>query len=315
MPGSTWRCGVLWSPTADELWYFRGEHGCGASHWYVVHPIQSPQFVFVFILVFCIFLAVVALFYCLFFAAHTTVKNYNDAGSLVNQVDYLCKWQGLPYSESTWEDGGLISRFFQEKIDAYLNRERSDKIPMKNAKVLRQRPKFASLKRQPGYIGYGTELRLRDYQLGGVNWLVNSWCKGHSVILADEMGLGKTIQVISFLSCLHHTHSLYGPFLLVVPLSTMAAWQREFNLWAPDINVVVYLGDITSRSKVRKTTFACHIDCMYTKTYFLLFFADSWIRVLPLEQKTQVQCSFNNVWNCSQRQGKLLTEMRTVFGN
>ena len=69
MPGSTWRCGVLWSPTADELWYFRGEHGRGASHWYVVHPIQSPQFVFVFILVFCIFLAVVALFYCLFFCS------------------------------------------------------------------------------------------------------------------------------------------------------------------------------------------------------------------------------------------------------
>ncbi len=64
------------------------------------------------------------------------------------------------------------------------------------------------------------------------------------------MGLGKTIQAISFLSYLHHAHSLYGPFLLVVPLSTIVAWQREFALWAPELNLVVYLGDISSREMV-----------------------------------------------------------------
>lgn len=72
----------------------------------------------------------------------------------------------------------------------------------------------------------------------------------NSVILADEMGLGKTIQSISFLSYLYHSQALYGPFLLVVPLSTMASWQKEFNLWAPEINAVVYLGDVSSRNIV-----------------------------------------------------------------
>ena len=72
----------------------------------------------------------------------------------------------------------------------------------------------------------------------------------NSVILADEMGLGKTIQTIAFLHCLYHEHSVYGPFLLVVPLSTMPAWQREFELWAPEINTIVYLGDVTSRNTV-----------------------------------------------------------------
>ena len=72
----------------------------------------------------------------------------------------------------------------------------------------------------------------------------------NSAILADEMGLGKTIQAISFLSYLHHAHSLYGPFLLVVPLSTIVAWQREFASWAPELNLVVYLGDISSREMV-----------------------------------------------------------------
>jgi len=75
--------------------------------------------------------------------------------------------------------------------------------------------------------------------------------RGNSVILADEMGLGKTIQSISFLSSLYHTQGLYGPFLLVVPLSTMASWQKEFDLWSPEINAVVYLGDVSSRNIVR----------------------------------------------------------------
>ena len=193
------------------------------------------------------------MFMKLILTAHTMVKNVDEQGTFVNQVDYLCKWQGLPYAESTWEDGGLISRFHQDKIDAYLKRERSDKIPAKSAKVLRQRPKFAQIKRQPLYVG-NTELRLRDYQLDGLNWLANSWCKGHSVILADEMGLGKTIQVVSFLSYLYNAHALYGPFLLVVPLSTINAWQKEFSCWSSEINVVVYLGDITSRNKVKADT-------------------------------------------------------------
>lgn len=72
------------------------------------------------------------------------------------------------------------------------------------------------------------------------------------MILADEMGLGKTIQTIAFLHCLYHEHALYGPFLLVVPLSTMPAWQREFEQWAPEINTIVYLGDINSRNMVKE---------------------------------------------------------------
>ena len=77
--------------------------------------------------------------------------------------------------------------------------------------------------------------------------------RGNSVILADEMGLGKTIQTIGFLHYLSHIHQLYGPFLIVVPLSTMPAWHREFEQWSPDHNLVVYIGDVSSREKVSRT--------------------------------------------------------------
>uniref|UniRef100_A0A8C9MUX2 DNA helicase n=1 Tax=Serinus canaria TaxID=9135 RepID=A0A8C9MUX2_SERCA len=171
--------------------------------------------------------------------------------SAAGYPDYYCKWQGLPYSECSWEDGALIAKKFQARIDEYFSRNQSKTTPFKDCKVLKQRPRFVALKKQPSYIGGHESLELRDYQLNGLNWLAHSWCKGNSCILADEMGLGKTIQTISFLNYLFHEHQLYGPFLLVVPLSTLTSWQREIQTWAPQMNAVVYLGDITSRNMIR----------------------------------------------------------------
>ncbi|XP_051953610.1 chromodomain-helicase-DNA-binding protein 2-like isoform X4 [Xyrauchen texanus] len=167
-----------------------------------------------------------------------------------SEPEFLSKWMGLPYAECTWEDEAVIKKKFQSCIDSFQNRNGSKTVPSKECKVLKQRPRFVALKKQPSYIG-DENLELRDYQLDGLNWLAHSWCRCNSVILADEMGLGKTIQTISFLSYLFHQHQLYGPFLLVVPLSTLTSWQREFDTWAPDMNVVVYLGDVISRKTIR----------------------------------------------------------------
>ncbi|XP_018099831.1 chromodomain-helicase-DNA-binding protein 1 isoform X3 [Xenopus laevis] len=176
---------------------------------------------------------------------------HSNQKSAAGYPDYFCKWQGLPYSECSWEDGALIAKKFQARIDEYISRNQSKTIPFKECKVLKQRPRFVALKKQPSYIGGNKQMELRDYQLDGLNWLAHSWCKGNSCILADEMGLGKTIQTISFLNYLFHEHQLYGPFLLVVPLSTLTSWQREIQIWAPLINSVVYLGDINSRNVIR----------------------------------------------------------------
>ena len=50
-------------------------------------------------------------------------------------VDYLVKWQGLPYADCTWEDGDLIYRHFPHTINAYHKRQENDNIPDKNCKV------------------------------------------------------------------------------------------------------------------------------------------------------------------------------------
>jgi chromodomain-helicase-DNA-binding protein 1 len=47
----------------------------------------------------------------------------------------------------------------------------------------------------------------------------------------------------------------YGPFLVIVPLSTINAWQTQFAAWAPDINVVTYIGTAASREVIRNFEF------------------------------------------------------------
>ncbi|TKC40280.1 hypothetical protein EI555_001988 [Monodon monoceros] len=102
---------------------------------------------------------------------------HSNQKSAAGYPDYYCKWQGLPYSECSWEDGALISKKFQACIDEYFSRNQSKTTPFKDCKVLKQRPRFVALKKQPSYIGGHEGLELRDYQLNGLNWLAHSWCK------------------------------------------------------------------------------------------------------------------------------------------
>ena len=41
-----------------------------------------------------------------------------------------------------------------------------------------------------------------------------------------------------------------------VPLSTMINWEREFELWAPELYVVSYYGDRDSRAVIRENEFS-----------------------------------------------------------
>jgi len=66
-------------------------------------------------------------------------------------------------------------------------------------------------------------------------------------ILADEMGLGKTIQTISLVAFLIEVKKQRGPYLVIVPLSTMTNWSGEFAKWAPDIKAISYKGNPAQR--------------------------------------------------------------------
>ena len=66
--------------------------------------------------------------------------------------------------------------------------------------------------------------KLKEYQLRGLRWLDNLYEQGINGILADEMGLGKTIQAISLMAHIAETKGVWGPFLVVVPVTTLHNW-------------------------------------------------------------------------------------------
>ena len=100
------------------------------------------------------------------------------------------------------------------------------------------------IKEQPDNLIGGT---LKEYQIKGLQWMISLYNNNLNGILADEMGLGKTIQTISLLTYLIRKKQQQGPFLVIVPLSTLTNWNLEFEKWAPSIKRIVYKGPPLAR--------------------------------------------------------------------
>lgn len=94
--------------------------------------------------------------------------------------------------------------------------------------------------------------QLKEYQLKGLNWLVNLYEQGINGILADEMGLGKTVQSISVMAYLAEKYDIWGPFLVVAPASTLHNWEQEIRRFVPDLKIIPYWGSGPDRKILRK---------------------------------------------------------------
>uniref|UniRef100_A0A8C5I1N9 DNA helicase n=1 Tax=Gouania willdenowi TaxID=441366 RepID=A0A8C5I1N9_GOUWI len=188
-----------------------------------------------------------------------------------NNVHYLIKWRDLAYDQSTWESEEMdVPEFDLFKQTYWNHRElmmgeegRPGKKLKKPVKVKKtERPPVnpvvdptSKFDRQPDYLD-STGGTLHPYQLEGLNWLRFSWAQATDTILADEMGLGKTVQTAVFLYSLYKEGHSKGPFLVSAPLSTIINWEREFEMWAPDMYVVTYVGDKDSRAVIRENEFS-----------------------------------------------------------
>ncbi|KAF9405273.1 hypothetical protein BGZ94_003662 [Podila epigama] len=106
------------------------------------------------------------------------------------------------------------------------------------------------ISKQPTILTGGT---LKEYQMKGLQWMASLYNNRLNGILADEMGLGKTIQTISLVTFLIEAKQQNGPFLILVPLSTLTNWTLEFEKWAPQVTKVVYKGVPSQRKHIQQT--------------------------------------------------------------
>lgn len=161
----------------------------------------------------------------------------------------------------------MVSSIAQTEVDRYLDRTLSLPHSNKNESNPSTRRPFQRIVEQPPYVKFGT---LREFQITGLNFLAFNWCKSKNVILADEMGLGKTVQTIAFMNWLRHDRQQQGPFIVVVPLSTMPAWAETLDNWTPDINYVVYNGNDRSRNIIKEHELFIDGDLRKPKFHVLL---------------------------------------------
>ena len=221
-------------------------------------------------------------------------SNSNDEEKEKKNVKYLVKWKTLSYSQCTYETVEVIDD--AEKIELFhkYNTPPSDiKIKKFNDVETRKRAGDGWYdKTKPR--SYKNNHQLRDYQIEGINFLIQQTHKGFNCILADEMGLGKTVQSVTFLEHLCRIHNMRGPFLIVAPLSTIYHWQREIEEWT-DFNCVVYhdstLG-ARSRAIIRNYEFYYGNDATMRTTKFNILLTTYEICVTDVEWLADVKWQF-----------------------
>ncbi|KAK0727502.1 INO80-like protein [Lasiosphaeria miniovina] len=152
--------------------------------------------------------------------------------------------------------------------------------------------------------------QLKEYQLKGLNWLVNLYEQGINGILADEMGLGKTVQSISVMAYLAEKYDIWGPFLVVAPASTLHNWQQEIAKFVPQFKVLPYWGTAGDRKVLRKfwdrkhTTYKKEADFHVMVTSYQLVVSDvayfqkmKW-QYMILDEAQAIKSSQSSRWKC-----------------
>ena len=163
---------------------------------------------------------------------------------------YLVKWKGLDYNNLTFETADTVNSIDDKLIPAF---EKLNKRPEIGNVFLPPHPKPSEWEPLRSHKPSKRGLQLKPYQLQGLNFLIKSWYFGQNAILADEMGLGKTCQTCVFINYLQTVKKIKGPYLIVVPLSTITHWERELADWTEnnEHRILLYCG-IKERRKYQK---------------------------------------------------------------
>lgn len=86
------------------------------------------------------------------------------------------------------------------------------------------------------------KVKLYPHQIHGFKWMFNHLKNNRGCLLAHDMGLGKTLQVITLILHLKNNNYLKKKpgILIIVPITLVSNWIKEFTQFAPDISIHCY---------------------------------------------------------------------------
>ncbi|TXT10931.1 hypothetical protein VHUM_01682 [Vanrija humicola] len=174
----------------------------------------------------------------------------NKCESIANDIgSALAVWKGAATASDSTTGTPRTDGLNDVKVDV----AKVSELLAKETDLRRRTILSSYIRSQPSTLSDGTVLK--DYQLLGINWLNLLYKRKIGCILADEMGLGKTIQVIAFIAHLKEIKrngGTAGPHMIFVPASTLENWTREFERFAPDVDVETYYGSQNERAELRE---------------------------------------------------------------
>jgi len=177
-------------------------------------------------------------------------ERYEKLHELLNQSKQYSDWLKTKMEQSEKERAKELQARKQEE-QTKGNKRRSSTATRNDVKKMKREIRTHNGRtlpdEQPVLISGGI---MREYQIEGLQWMINLDQNGINGILADEMGLGKTLQTISLFAHLVEV-GVKGPFLIVAPLSTVPNWVKEVKKFAPELPVVLYHGSQQERQELR----------------------------------------------------------------
>lgn len=150
---------------------------------------------------------------------------------------------------------------------------------------------------------------LRPYQMRGAGWMDFMIDHGFGAVLADDMGLGKTVELIALLLHRKEAGTLFGPILLICPMSVAGNWMHEVARFGPDLTAMLHHGPGRLTGNAFAEAAKAH-DLVIT-TYSLLgrdldiFKSTMWFGVVLDEAQ--------NVKNAETQQARAVREIPTRF--
>ncbi|CAJ0568749.1 unnamed protein product, partial [Mesorhabditis spiculigera] len=169
-------------------------------------------------------------------------------GGEESEEEFYVKWKGRAHMHCEWKTAAQLEEI-DKRVSAKLKRYKQKRAAGIEDEELNEDylvvERVLALDTQDDGDEYAL-VKWKSLPYDEVTWEPLSTVPTEkNCILADEMGLGKTVQTITFLSRVYE-YGIHGPFLIVVPLSTIHNWVREFETWT-DMNAVVYHGSAAGR--------------------------------------------------------------------